>query len=82
MKQEREPIFLASDDAKTISLFRKVFTNNLYSFSNIVYNNGKNIHDEYERNEEQANIFVIDTIVDMLLLAMADKYIYKQRFGF
>jgi hypothetical protein len=71
------PIFLASDNKKTIDLFKRKYGKNLYVFANIPDNNGAPIHVGYKRTKEESREYNIDTFVDILLLATADTYYFS-----
>ena len=70
-----KPVFLATDDKKTIDLFKKKF--NVYSFSDIPYNNEKSLHEDYIRTGSEIRKYNIDTIVDLLLLASGSELYYS-----
>ncbi len=72
-----EPIFLASDNSNNIETIKKTFGSNIYTFANIPNNNGKPIHEGYKRTKEEARQYNVDTFVDILLLAAADKYYFS-----
>lgn len=64
-------VFLGTDHAPTISKFREIFGNNLYSFATIPHNNGHNIHNHHRYIPNRQ--FNIDCFVDLLLLAAGSK---------
>jgi len=69
------PVFLASDHATTIELFKYLFPQTL-TFSNIPKQAaGVNIH--YNHSVCDQTEFILDCIVDILLLASASTYIYS-----
>jgi hypothetical protein len=70
-------IFISSDDINTINIFKEKY-NNVYNFSNIIdiKNKGQGLH-FLKRNEEDHKLFNIDTIVDFLLLANGDEFIFS-----
>lgn len=76
-------IFLASDNKKTIDMIKDTYGNNIYTFADIPDNDGKPIHEFYERTKEAAYKYNMDTIVDILLLAAADEYYFScEKSGF
>jgi len=69
------PIFLASDHAATIELFKGLFPQTM-SFSKIPkHADSRNIHCHHSGYDQTE--FIIDCIVDILLLASASTYIYS-----
>jgi hypothetical protein len=70
-------IFISSDDINTINIFKKKY-NNVYNFSNIIdiKNKGQGLH-FLNRNDKDHKLFNIDTIVDLLLLANGDKFLFS-----
>jgi hypothetical protein len=69
------PVFLASDNKSTIELFKRQF--NIYTFSDIPENYGRNLHEEYSRSGPEVRKYNIDTIVDLLLLASGSELYYS-----
>jgi len=70
-------IFLASDNADTIEIFKEKYGSRLYSFSNIPKGSyGQNIHIDLKTSSNAENIN-IDCIVDLLLLASGSKILYS-----
>jgi hypothetical protein len=74
-----QTIFLASDNKNTIDEFKEIFGDRLITFANIPDNNGKPIHEGYERTKEESREYNIDTFVDILLLANATNYYYSHK---
>ena len=72
-------IFLASDNKDTIDEMMSLYRNNIFTFANIPANNGKPIHEGYKRTKEESHLYIIDTFVDILLLANADTFIYSSK---
>jgi hypothetical protein len=64
-------IFLATDHAASIIIFKEIFGSNLYSFATIPDNNGKSIHGN--NVSVPTREFNIDCFVDLLLLASGSK---------
>ena len=70
--------FLGTDDYKTLQLYKEKFKDTLIHFSNIPLNeDGKNIH-YYHDNIDQ-ELFIVDCIVDLLLLASANEYYFSTK---
>ena len=70
-----KPVFVASDNIKTIDKFKKEF--NVFTFSDIPENYGKNIHEDYNRTGDEIRKYNVDTIVDLLLLASSSELYYS-----
>jgi hypothetical protein len=78
---KNKTIFLASDNISIIKMFKERY-NNIYSFSYLVeVEKGMGLHHVERKDEEQIQ-YNIDTIVDLLLLANGDEYIYSCGSGF
>jgi hypothetical protein len=73
-------IFLASDDCSIINLFKERY-DNVYSFSYLVETTQCGLHQIKRTTKDQIQ-YNIDTIVDLLLLANGDEYIYSCYCGF
>ena len=69
-------IFLASDHYDTIQHIKqqKVLYPHVHTFSNIPNNQGNNIHSHLKLADRRESI--VDCIVDLLLLASADSFLY------
>jgi len=70
-------VFLASDNKKTIDSIKNKYGKNIYTFASIPDNDGKPIHEYYNRTQKEAKIYNIDTLVDIFLLAAADNYYFS-----
>ena len=71
----KEASFLASDDIHIIKKVKELNTN-IVSFANIPeIRQGNNIH--YFHESVDQNVFIIDCMVDILLLASAKKYFFS-----
>ena len=60
-------VFLASDNKQTIDSIKKQYGKNIYTFASIPDNDGKPIHEYYNRTQKEAKIYNIDTLVDIFL---------------
>jgi hypothetical protein len=69
------PFFLATDDNRTIDLMRGTYGGNVVSFATIEPNdNGKGLHYK-ERDILDLRRFIVDSYVDLLLLASSDEIV-------
>ena len=83
-KLKNKPIFLATDDPKSIALFKKYFTTaRIYTFFRFPSSNNKcynrkagGVHFNIRNNKEH-KIFNIDTLVDLVMLANSTEYLYS-----
>jgi len=76
-----KPIFLATDDIKSIEKFKKIFSNeNIYNFMNLKDKNRDNlpIH-KMKRSLKDHERFNIDTVTDFLLLKMGKEIYYSSQ---
>jgi len=75
--------FLASDNKQNIDDIKGKYGNNIYTFSKIAKHNvGEGLH-YLNRSREELISFIIDSYVDLLLLASGDKiYISNRHSGF
>jgi len=74
----KERFFLASDNRQTIEDMKQRFGDNVITFSHIANNpSGKGLHYSVERNPEEHRQFIIDSYVDLLLLASAEKVVFS-----
>jgi len=75
---ENKAVFLASDSNETINFFRERFTTNLYSFSKIapIKTKGTGLHNTNISNHTE---FIIDSFVDILMLASAKYYVFSNK---
>ena len=71
--------FLASDDINTIEKYKQLYGSNMFNFSNIPntkhINDNANIH--YNHGDILHEQFIIDCMVDILLLASGNEYYYS-----
>jgi hypothetical protein len=75
-KLKNTKFFLATDDANTIYKYKLLYGNNVIQFSNIPKTtNNANIH--YNHDNLDHTEFIIDSFVDLLLLASANEYYYS-----
>jgi hypothetical protein len=75
-----QPLFVASDNLRTIHTFQKKYGKNVYSFANIPENGEQPLHEsKYKKSREECIQYNIDTIVDILLLVSASQYYYSQK---
>ena len=72
-------IFLASDDIDTIKKYKELYGSNLFNFSNMPNTKhirpNANIH--YHHVDVPHEQFIIECMVDLLLLASGDEYYYS-----
>jgi len=76
-KLKNNKFFLATDDIKTIDKCKLLYGMNVMHFSNIPDNNGKNIHDNHTKINQQE--FIIDNFVDLLLLASSNEFYFSSK---
>ena len=67
--------FIATDDIVTRDKIKQLYGSNIYFFSNIPKLKGANIHYNHENIDHKQ--FIIDCIVDILLLASANNFYYS-----
>lgn len=73
---KEQVVFLASDHYDTIQSIKQTYPR-VYTFSNIPNNHGGNIHTEYrDSHPHDRRDKVLDGIVDLLLLASADHFLF------
>ena len=69
--------FIATDDIVTRDKIKQMYGSNIYFFSNIPKLKGANIHYNHENIDHKQ--FIIDCIVDILLLASANDFYYSNK---
>ena len=69
--------FIATDDIITRDKIKQKYGSNIYFFSNIPKLKGANIHYNHENIDHTQ--FIIDCIVDILLLASANNFYYSNK---
>ena len=79
----KNPIFIASDNADVIKLFRETYKE-VYTFSEIgdFKSHGVKSIQKIIRSDIEHENYNIDTIVDLLLLGSSDTYIYSTGSGY
>jgi hypothetical protein len=71
-----DKVFLASDNAETVALFKEKYGNKIISFTTFV----STLHAiTQHHNINKPVSFVIDAFCDLLLLTLADIYVYTQK---
>jgi hypothetical protein len=70
-------LFVATDNRKSLDLFKEKYGSNVFSFTDITDNGGKPLHEGSIRNKEESRKYNIDTFVDIMLLASANEYYYS-----
>ena len=77
-KLKNTRFFLATDDANTISKYNNIYGDNVIQFSNIPKTiNNANIH--YHHDNLDQTEFILDSFIDLLLLASANEYYYSSK---
>lgn len=74
---DNNTIFLATDSNLALDFFQKLNIN-LFSFIKCLNDKNISIHCEYLNIDK--NLLIIDTICDLLMLALGDKFILPQRY--
>jgi hypothetical protein len=79
----KNPIFIASDNADIIKLFRETYKE-VYSFSEIGDFKALGVKSiqKIDRSDIEHENYNIDTLVDLLLLGSSDIYLYSRGSGF
>ena len=75
--ENNDCVFLASDNKKNIDHIRNKYGKKIYTFSNITYNNGGNMHYRYDKKILTNEEVVIDCLVDLLLLSNGKQLFYS-----
>jgi hypothetical protein len=70
-------VFLASDNKKTIDYIKDIYGTKIHSFANITDNNGKNMHNNYNKGLITNEELVIDCLVDLLMLSSGKEIYYS-----